>query len=31
MSSTDTLIVFGPFLVLVVGMLIAFTIAHVNG
>jgi hypothetical protein len=30
MSSFETLIVFGPALVLVVGMLIAFGVAHYN-
>ena len=30
MSATECLIVFGPFLVLVVGMVIAFGIHHYN-
>ena len=30
MSSFETLIVFGPFLVLVLGLAIAMTISHLN-
>lgn len=31
MSTSDILIVMGPFLVLVLGMTIAFAIAHIKG
>ena len=30
MSSFETLIVFGPLLVLVVGLIVAMTISHIN-
>jgi hypothetical protein len=30
MSTVETLIVFGPFLVLAIGLLIAMTISHIN-